>query len=76
METLQMPPRRPTSYRLSDRAKRLLVMLADQKGLKATAFLEMTLLELGRERLSPEQVTAADRTPAKGKTTKRKRSDR
>jgi hypothetical protein len=40
-------------------------MLADQKGLKATAFLEMTLLELARERLTPQQVTEAERVKRK-----------
>ena len=60
-----MPPRPPTSFRLSERAKRLLHMLADQKGLKATAFLEMTLLELARERLTPQQVTEAERVKRK-----------
>jgi hypothetical protein len=61
-----MPPNPPTSFRLSDRAKRLLVMLARQHGLKATPFLEMTLLQLGRERLTADQVAEAER-PAKAK---------
>ena len=59
-------PNLPMSFRFTPRSKRLLQLLAEQKGLKPSAFLEMTLLELGRERLSPDQVAAANR-PAKGR---------
>jgi hypothetical protein len=42
-------------------------MLAEQKGLKATAFLEMTLLDLARERLTVAQFEEAERPPKRKK---------